>query len=224
MYTAGNRRRRRGERGNALILALLILFAMLGLGLLAMRSTTENIASTGNLRLTKQARYVAEMGMYHAVSLLQAESAALLALRDQPRSRLEIDSAGGVRVRHADGSPGPQAVRPVPALFTAVAGGPVPPPALGQFGQGAGLVPSYRVEVDGFVPAPPQPGYGIDELRKNKETFCLMQFTARGFVADVALPDQARFERVNRESVFSEFNLKAAVVLGPVAVNLCSRT
>lgn len=222
---AGRRRERRWKRrrGSALVLAILILLAMLGLGMVAMQSTTRNLASTSNLRLSKQARYLAEMGLYHAITLLQAQATAVLGLRPSPSTLLQVDSNGQVSAIDENGNvtAGPTEF-PVPPFF---AGGVVPPPnSLGQFGARAGLVPSYRVVVDGFTPGPPRPGYDLETLERNNETFCLMHFTARGFVADRPLPTPADLARSGRENLFAEFRVTASVVLGrPVPRNLCTR-
>ena len=90
------RRPSKAQRGSALILTVFILFAMLGLGMLALRSATQNMAGSGNLRLGTQARYVAEMGLYHAVTLINRQGATILPQRDQPNlvgGTIEIESA-----------------------------------------------------------------------------------------------------------------------------------
>ena len=114
------RHARRGQQGSALVLAVLILIAMLGLGMLAMRSATQNIAGSGALRMNKTARFVAEVGLYHAMTTMRAESENLLTLRRPfPDSVLEIDSTGPLRVRLADGNAGPGQNRAAPPLLTA---------------------------------------------------------------------------------------------------------
>ena len=55
------------ERGSTTLIAVLVLFALLGLGLLSMRHTYQDMSSVGNLRRATQARFVAEMGAHHAI-------------------------------------------------------------------------------------------------------------------------------------------------------------
>ena len=74
----------RAERGSALILAILVMFSMVALGVLAMRSTSQNIRGSGNLRMTKQVRQIAEAGLYHAMTVMNREGPTILPLRDDP--------------------------------------------------------------------------------------------------------------------------------------------
>ncbi len=153
-------RRRTGDpRGSALILAILIMLAMLGLGLMAMRTTTHAMAATGNIRLARQARLVAETGIYHVATVMNRGGLAYLQRRGDLRAPGEV-----VRIRfNSDGTVqyfrGTQTVAenvgavtgttsPVPAFLVADANR---PSALGTFADGAGLVPSYFVELDGFT-------------------------------------------------------------------------
>ncbi|MEZ4467637.1 MAG: pilus assembly PilX N-terminal domain-containing protein [bacterium] len=139
------RHARRRPRGSALVLSVLIMIAMLGLGLLAMRSTTQNIAGSGALRMNKTAQFVAEVGLYHAMTMMRGEAENLLLLRRPfPDSMLEIDSTGPLRVRLADGNVGPGQNRPPPPLLSAG------PDALGEL-SASGLVASYRVVIEGFT-------------------------------------------------------------------------
>ena len=197
-------RAHRRARGSALILALLILFAMLGLGMLAMRSATQNIAGSTNLRLNKQARYVAEVGLYHAVTLMQQKGESVL-VRRSAQQTVTIDSAGAVNLVEGDAV---SEVSDLPGAPPILEGS---PPALGPFA--GGLVPSYRVVVDGFLPAGSPPGYSGDP----EQVFCRMEFVSRGFVAGAALPTKAQFETADAEARFAESSLKASVVLGPFA-------
>jgi hypothetical protein len=218
------RHRRRGERGSALVLAILIMLAMLGLGLMAMKTTKDNAAGTGNLRLSKQARYIAEMGLYHAVTLMEQKWGDVMPLRGgDPTTRIEVLSDGRVRVLDAAGQPlGNAATFPVPAYYQARAGGAVPPAPLGRFGEGARLVPSYTVTIDGFAPAAARPGFGAEQLEEN--TFCLMHFTARGYIADQALPTAAVLQRAGTDNLFAEASVTAEVVVGrPIPKQFCTR-
>lgn len=196
---------RRHQRGSALVLAILILFAMLGLGMLAMRSATQNIAGAGNLRLNKQARYVAEVGLYHAVTLMQQQGQVVLQARSDNQT-VEIDSSGAVSTVAGNDKNAVAAVAGVPPVLT------TGPPALGAFQ--AALVPSYRVKVDGFVPS--TTGLVGEEIGNDgaaQPVFCRAEFTSEGFVASEALP--VNLNDIDPEARFAMSSLKATVVIGP---------
>lgn len=61
---------RRGSRGLALIISLFILLAVTGLGLIAVQTASQELRSTGNLRMDKQAHYVAESGLMTAFAIV----------------------------------------------------------------------------------------------------------------------------------------------------------
>ena len=198
---------RRTERGNALTLAVVILLAMIALGLLALRSTTQNIAGSGNLRMSKQARYVAEVGLYHAITLVnQRQVDDVLALR-QPGWHIEVDSEGRVRLVDLDGNVQFETDKQVPGFLS---DGPNP---LGQFGEASGLVPSYRVSIEGFLLGRAPAGTDL------KTKYCQLDVTSRGFVADRALPDDAVFNSARGVAEFAEFTLRAGTVVGPEIPN-----
>ncbi len=205
MRTTHLEHRRRHQRGSALVLAILILFAMLGLGMLAMRSATQNIAGSGNLRLNKQARYVAEVGLYHAVTLMQQQGQTVLQARDD-NEVIEIDSSGAVQTVDGEEKDAVAAVAGAPPVLEAG------PPSLGAF-QSA-LVPSYRVTVDGFVPANGGVvGEEVGEDGAPRSVFCRAEFTSEGFVASEALP--VNLDEIDPEARFATSSLKATVVIGP---------
>ena len=223
-----NRRRQRGrrgqaQRGSALVIAILILFAMLGLGLLAMRSTTQNIAGSGSLRMNKQARFVAEVGLYHAMTLMKNEGETFLTLRvPHPDSVLEVESTGNITVR-SEPSPAGNARatenRAPPALLNGEGADPV---ALGQLA--GGLVPSYRVIVEGFTPVQSSQVVGQEiglGAGENGEGFCMMHFTSIGYIATSALPTPEQLLSVDAEERFAEHRVKAAVPLRVANRNLC---
>lgn len=217
------RHRRQAERGSALVIAILILFAMLGLGLLAMRSTTQNIAGSGSLRMNKQARFVAEVGLYHAMTLMKNEGEGLLTLRvPHPDSVLEVESTGAVVVRSEPSPAGNVRAtenRAAPPLLNGDGGD---PEALGQLA--GGLVPSYRVVVEGFTPvqnsqiAGQEIGLGAGE---NGEGFCMMHFTSIGYIATNVLPTPEQLIGGDAEERFAEHRVKAAVPLRVANRNLC---
>lgn len=206
-------RRNRSERGSAMILAVLILFAMLGLGIVAMRTTKQNLSGSGNLRMNKQARYVAELGLYHAISLMQKEGQNILAKRNPSMtSTLEIESGGRIVERLQNKQEGAIINGTKPKLFDGA------PEALGSFGTGSGYVPSYRVVVDGFTKGPPRPGNEDSPT----EIFCLMHFTSTGYIAGTVLPTAEQFNAEGSER-YAEHTIKAAVVLGPFSTASCAR-
>lgn len=78
------RRARREERGAALILAILMLVAMTGLGMLAVTRSHMEVKVAGNFRLLKQAQYVAEAGLIAAGSRIQEDPASFAKLIKTP--------------------------------------------------------------------------------------------------------------------------------------------
>lgn len=214
---------RAAERGSALVLALLIMLAMTGLGLLAMRTTTHSMAASGNLRLSKQARYVAEMGLYHAMTVMATDGARLLALRDQRNAVLELDSDGVWTTLYAPDfvvlgpdSLGPGELTP-PEFFDG--GGESP---LGAFAVGAGLRPAYRVRVEGFTPGPAPAGNpDLQPGGEGLEGYCFLQFTSHGYITTGdEVPSDDDFEGLSRD-LTAETRLKGALVLGPFNRDLC---
>ena len=215
---------RRRERGSALVLSIFILFAMLAMGMLAMRTATQNISGSGNLRLTKQARYVAETGLYHAITLMNREGGRLLPLRSVPGgqgSYLVVlsprgeDPVGEVSVRDRDGAQLQALERPAPPVFLDG------PPALGLAGTASGLVPSYRVEVSGFQQWACPPGFDEMALQEQGEGCCLIHFESRGVIAEVVHPDDDALNAFGAADRFGEHRLKAGVVLGPFSLRGC---
>ena len=77
-------KRRSSTRGGALIVTVVVLLSLLAVGMMAMRSATQNMSGSGNLRMSVQARHVAEVGLYHAVTLMNRQAMILLPLRDRP--------------------------------------------------------------------------------------------------------------------------------------------
>lgn len=213
-------RRRRGERGSALILAVLILFAMLGLGLIAMRSTTQNIAGSGNLRLNKQARYVAEAGLYASLAVLNANTLGVRnALLTEWQRAVEagpaavmLDDRGRAWVTRV----GPDGRQQGAPLFETVTGVPTflasGPGPLGIYGQTSGLVTSFEVTVEGFAIWGPSAGNEIGDNGMATDGDCLMHLTARGYVANAPVGADG-FDRAGDDVRFAEHTLKAGVVL-----------
>lgn len=213
-------RRRRGERGSALILAVLILFAMLGLGLIAMRSTTQNIAGSGNLRLNKQARYVAESGLYATLAVLNANTRNVRNALLQAWQQAAVDGPAAVVLNdrgrawvtrvgldgREDGAPLFETVTAVPAFLQA---GPGP---LGLYGEISGLVTSFEVTVEGFAIWGPSAGNEIGDNGMATDGDCMMHLTARGFVSNVAVGEDG-FARAGDDVRYAEHTLKAGVVL-----------
>lgn len=224
------RRHRRGERGSALILAILILFAMLGLGLLAMRSTTQNIAGSGNMRLQKQARYVSESGLYAVLALFNADTRGQAselmrqwqtATIDGPAAVL-IDDRGGARVVRlgVDGRPNgaPLFQAPAPVAVAAFLGsGPNP---LGRYGDTSGLISSFEVQVEGFGLWGGSPGNELAGNGNASDDTCLMHLTSRGYIADVPVGDED-FLAARDDTRYAEHTLKAGMVVPVIDGTLC---
>ncbi len=61
------RPRRSSERGSALIIALLIIIALTGLGVVGLAHTTQELRPSGTTRYNKQAYYTSEAGMMAAM-------------------------------------------------------------------------------------------------------------------------------------------------------------
>lgn len=223
-------RARRGERGSALVLAILILFAMLGLGLLAMRTTTQNIAGSGNMRLHKQARYVSESGLYAVLALFNADTqrqASELMRQWQTASidgpaAVVIDDRGGARVLRIgpDGRPNgaPVFEAPAPVAVAAFLGsGPNP---LGRYGDTSGLVTSFEVTVEGFGLWGGPPGNELSEDGNASNDTCLMHLTSRGYIADVPVGDED-FLAARNDERYAEHTLKAGMVIPVRDGTLC---
>ncbi|MCA9541334.1 MAG: pilus assembly PilX N-terminal domain-containing protein [Myxococcales bacterium] len=206
-------RRRSAERGSALILAILVLFAMLGLGLLAMRTTTQNISGSGNLRLTKQARYVAEAGMYRVASMMANHRSTLPLMTlwwEQQQigpTVMTINDRGQSRVQRI----GPNGDPAAPAILGPQFGGgellSTGPEPLGQFGEGSGLVASYEVRIEGLRPWAAAAG---NQQATGQGTNCMMHFTARGYVSRSPVGEDD-FEAGRDDPRFAEHTIKAAL-------------
>jgi len=216
---------RRDERGSATLIAILALFGLLSLGLIAMRSAQDDVANAGNIRRTKQAQYLAEVGLHHAATLLQQQGNYLLSQRG-PREYLTITQSGVVRYW----LPNPVDPEAAPTLqkelntppFPALIEGPSP------LELGALRVPSYEVRVEGFSDAGAPPGQEIsqDDLGTPQQRFCLLQFSSRGFIASQDNPEatsQALGELAWRASLVLhvERQLKAGLVVGPFLIPAC---
>ena len=216
-------RRRRQARGNALILAVLIMFAMLGLGMVALRSTSQAIASSGNTRLTQQARAVAEAGLYHVATLMNRNGLALLNARKlwAEGAVIQFDSDGVVQFEEPGGQVRPGPAQPVPAVFVAAPGADPPPPALGDFERGSGLRPSYRVTVDGLRQSAAAGTSGTN----HGQTFvdCTIELQATGYVARENLPTADDLNAANVEEQYAEQRLKAVIRLRSVPQEVCVR-
>lgn len=224
-------RTRKHPKGSALILAILIMFAMLALGLMAMRTTTHAMAATGNVRLARQARFVAEAGIYHVATLMTRGGLPYLQRREELRGpaevmRIRFASDGAVQYFRGSSTnpepaqPGPAETATVPATLQAGGGRPDP---LGQFGANAGLVPSYRVELDGFTSIDPVGGPTCDGDPALCAKDCLVEFTATGYLARVPLPDDVVFNQRNVTDQFAQQTIKALLKVPVSAAYLCQK-
>ena len=209
-------------------MTVLILFAMLGLGMLAMRSATQNISGSGNLRMSMQARHVAEMGLYHAVTLMNRQASVLLPLRDGPGLRdssFLVESPrtadGGrtsrVVLRDSAGQARSERQMAAPPFFIES------PAALGVAGQAGGLKPSYAVTVKGFQPWTCPPGFDEQALARSGQGCCLIHFESNGVVANEERPEQEVLDSQDAAYLFAEHAMRAGVVMGPFSKRGCGR-
>lgn len=67
MMNRHRRPRRRDERGSAMVMALLVVIALTGLGLVGMKHTVFEMKQASNARFHKQALYTSETGMQGAM-------------------------------------------------------------------------------------------------------------------------------------------------------------
>lgn len=219
---------RRHQRGSALVLAILVMFAIIGLGVVAMRSTSQNMLGAGNLRLTKQVRQVAEAGLYHGITLMNRESPSILPLRDDPALRGSVFTLQSSTQPNEDE---PMAVLTLNRENGEVAvtrqvrdpglmGGEINP--LGQFQSTSGLLPSYTVVVAGFEPWDCPPGFDEQALAQQDEGCCLMHFESTGRIARAGVDHQTLGSTAEGQRRYAEHRARAGVVLGPFTRKGCS--
>lgn len=222
--------RRRGERGSALVLAILILFAMLGLGLLAMRTATQNVAGSGNLRLNKQARAVAEVGLSAVIAALKVEAHGttrdLLAqwqnatLGDGSVAIL-VNDRGRARLMRLDedGEPvgGALFERDLPVRELLSGADP-----LGAIGAVGGMVTSFEVRVEGMkFLGQNRPGNEVGSGNAGSDDGeCLIHLTARGSIATAAIGDED-FEEARDDARSAEYSLRAGVIVTQPGAGVC---
>ena len=222
-----HRHTRRGQQGSALILVVFILVAMLGLGVLAMRTATENIAGSGNLRMSIQAKYVSEMGLYHAVTLMNRQGATLLPIRDNPSFEggiIEVESAlpdspdvSLVKYTDSNGVVRQSKRMPAPSFLSDA------PNPLGVAGAASGMVPSYRVKVSGFQPWACPEGTDEESLRQSGQGCCLIHFESRGMIAETPLPSEETMDSELASNLYAEHAMRAGIVVGPMSLKGCQR-
>jgi hypothetical protein len=63
---------RRSEKGSALIIALLVVIALTGLGMIGLKHTTFELRQASNAKIAKQAAYTSEMGLMGAMQRFDA--------------------------------------------------------------------------------------------------------------------------------------------------------
>ena len=210
------------ERGSTTLISLLVLFALMGLGMLSLRFTHQEISSAGNLRQAKQARYVAEIGLHHVITLLQQQGNYLLNIR-QNGEFMQIKSDGTVEYYSRDNAGVEKKQRSInlPA-FSAFAEGPA------ALGLTQNRVPSYEIRVDGITDGPTPPGQELSQsdLGTPRQSFCLVHFNARGYIAESTFPETQR-DQMNEETwrasleLLAEHRLKAGVIIGPFLIPGC---
>ena len=213
----------RRERGSTTLIAVLVLFALLGLGLLSMRHTYQDMSSVGNLRRATQARYVAEMGAHHAITLMQQQGSYLLGIR-QPGDLLELNSQGLLSYIHRNPA-GIETVRQQmnTPLFPGLIEG---PSALGEV---TSQRASYRVRIEGITDGPPPPGQELSQsdLGTPRQSYCLIQVSSYGFLSRLDLPETEREKLTESEwraaaRDVAEHRIKVAITLGPFMIQGCA--
>ena len=76
--------RRKSERGSALIIALLVVLALTGLGMVGLKHTTFELRQASNAKIAKQAAYTSEMGLMAGMQRFdKAETTALQVLQQR---------------------------------------------------------------------------------------------------------------------------------------------
>jgi hypothetical protein len=216
-------RSRSQERGSTTLIAVLVLFALLGLGLLSMRHTYQDMSSVGNLRRATQARFVAEMGAHHAITLVQQQGSYLLGLR-QPGDLLELNSQGLLSYINRNPA-GIENVRqqlntpPFPGLTE----GPAP------LGELRSQHASYRVRIEGITDGPPPPGQELSQtdLGTPRQSYCLIQVSSHGYLSRLDLPETERANLTEGEwraaaRDVAEHRVKVAITVGPFMIQGCA--
>jgi hypothetical protein len=216
-------RSRSQERGSTTLIAVLVLFALLGLGLLSMRHTYQDMSSVGNLRRATQARFVAEMGAHHAITLVQQQGSYLLGLR-QPGDLLELNSQGLLSYINRNPA-GIENVRqqlntpPFPGLTE----GPTP------LGELRSQHASYRVRIEGITDGPPPPGQELSQtdLGTPRQSYCLIQVSSHGYLSRLDLPETERANLTEGEwraaaRDVAEHRVKVAITVGPFMIQGCA--
>lgn len=215
--------RRDKERGSTTLIAVLVLFALIGLGLLSMRHTYQDMSSVGNLRRATQARFIAEMGAHHAITLLQQQGSYLLGLR-QPGDLLELDSLGVLSYvnRNAAGVENVRQQLNTPP-FPGLTDGPAP------LGEVRSQRASYRVRVEGITDGPPPPGQELShsDLGTPRQSYCLIQVSSRGYLSRLDLPENERENLTESEwraaaRDVAEHRVKVAITVGPFMIQGCA--
>ena len=213
---------RNSERGSTTLIAMLVLFALLGLGLLSMRHTYQDMSSAGNLRRAKQARYIADIGVHHALTLFQQQGSYLLSLR-QPNDVLELNHLGVLKFisRNPAGVETPRMqIETVP--LRALSEGPAP------IGDLVSQRPSYEVRIEGITDGPPPPGQELSQsdIGSPRQSYCMIQVNSRGYLSRLELPEHSNEELTEEQwreaaELVSEHRVKAAVTLGPFNIQSC---
>lgn len=191
------------ERGSALITVMLITIALTGIALVVFRQTRTEMTTSGNLRVTEQARQTAQTGL---------ERAALIAMSaPEYFHRLAVQGGAGTAPVYAFGTENggtgffriadPFGGSGTPEEMDRVAGGNL----------------EWRATMSRPRLAEPPPGFQVAGGTGNRFVFYTYQFDVMGWVMrDATTPP---FDTVAPGAGGARKALRADVRLGPIAVN-----
>ena len=174
------RRVRSSERGSALIIALLVILALTGMGLIGLKQSTTELRSSSNYRFTKQGLYTGHAAMAYTVNTVGRNPAAYAKLYEQIQTNLEaagVNQAARVQITRATSTSDQMifgikdTVDCTPSTWWS------DPGCQGLEGLAGYLVtpsqlPSFRIDMLSPVDGPRAPGFG--------QNFCFQRFTFDG--------------------------------------------
>jgi hypothetical protein len=196
------------ERGSALVIVMLVLLVLLGLGLMALRQTRTEMATTGNVRAARQAWDAAHMGLVRSsITALTAPDhfhrLAVLAILDDAVEHPTY-TFGADQVIEAGEVPG--IFRFAPALTTEE------DEATFDVDRAGNL--DFRSTMSRPRLASPPPGFQVAGGSGSRFVFYVYEFDVTGWVG--RRPGE---ELIEPGTGGARRRLRADVRLGPIAVN-----